>query len=52
MKSLDSEKLIFSSGFGQSLEVKLADIHSVEFLPESYQVLYDYSYDFEKWKKK
>ena len=51
MKSLDSEKLIFSSGFGQSLEVKLADIHSVEFLPESYQVLYDYSYDFEKWKK-
>ena len=51
MKSLDSEKLIFSSGFGQSLEVKLADIQSVEFLPESYQVLYDYSYDFEKWKK-
>ena len=49
--SLNAEKLVFSSGFGQSLEANLSQIRSLEFLPESYQVLYDSSYDFEQWKK-
>ena len=51
MKSLSKEKLIFSSGFGQNLEANISDVQSLEFLPKSYQVLYDSSYDFEKWKK-
>ena len=51
MKLLSKEKLIFSSGFGHNLEANTSDIQSLEFLPKSYQVLYDSSYDFEKWKK-
>ena len=51
IQSLNADRLLFSSGFGQSLEASLSDIRSLEFLPESYQVLYDSSYDFKKWKK-
>ena len=49
--SLDSEELVFSTRFEQTMRAKLSDLSSIEFLPASYQVLYDSSHDFQKWKK-
>ena len=49
--SMDNQNLIFSTGFEKEMSVQLNHIQSLEFLPESYKVLYDSSYEFEKWKK-
>ena len=51
MTSLDSEELVFSTRFEQTMRAKLSDLTSIEFLPASYQVLYDSSHDFKKWKR-
>ena len=49
--SLDSEELVFSTRFDQTMRAKLSDLTSIEFLPASYKVFYDSSHDFKKWKK-
>ena len=49
--SLNNEELVFSTKFGQTLRSKLCDLVSVEFLPASYQVFFDSSYEFKNWKK-
>ena len=41
----------FSTRFDQTLRAKISDLTSIEFLPQSYQVFYDSSHEFKKWKK-
>lgn len=51
LKSLDDQNLVFASDFGKQIKVEVSNLASIEFLPESYKVIYSSTKDFKNWKK-
>ena len=51
LNEINDNHVTLSTNFQKNIKVDIKQIHRIEFLPASYRVLYDSSYNFGSWKK-